>query len=91
MHAEEPEDAGVEQISSGDDISEVVAEWNLAAEYPNSMLEVEGLIERHDERSSSQGEGAEIKECEGSRGERDIKAPSDAGGGPDQWLEYGRL
>jgi hypothetical protein len=86
MNAEEPEDASVEQVGSGHYIREIVAKRNLAMKYPNPMLEVKGLIERHDERNPSERESPEIKERQGGDDEQEKTALSNIVCGPEGWL-----
>jgi hypothetical protein len=88
MYAQEPEDASVEQVRSGHHVREVVAKRNLAMKYPNPMLEVKGLIERHDERGSSERESPEIKERQCGRGEQEKTALSNIADRPGGRLGF---
>jgi hypothetical protein len=54
--------------------------------YPNPMLEVKGLIERHDERNPSERESPEIKERQGGDDEQEKTALSNIVCGPEGWL-----
>jgi hypothetical protein len=56
--------------------------------YPNPMLEVKGLIERHDERSPSERESPEIKKRQCGDGEQEKPALSSIVCGPEGWLEF---
>ena len=54
--------------------------------YPNPMLEVKGLIERHDERNPSERESPEIQERQCGEGEQEKTALSNIVCGPEGWL-----
>src|SRR5258708_34418001 len=88
MHPEESEDTGVKKVGSRHHVREVVTKWNLTVKDPNAMLEVKGLIERYDERSSPESEGAEIKKRKCGCGEQKVIAFSNIVGGPRGWLGF---